>query len=151
MGVDSMLLIASLGMGIGGISLLSTVIAAPVVLGMEVAALCCGLLGVAGKFVRRKLTIKAKKHDEIRVLAESKLNTITSHVSAALVDGHISEEEFRLVLDEVSKYHQLKDKIRTGAKKANGAVAIDEEMKTSLIKQGRDEAKEQFIKKLTSS
>ena len=78
---DTALISASMGMGIGGVGLLTTVIAAPVVLGLEIAALGCGLLGVAGKFIGRRLSVKAKKHDEVRVLAESKLNTIADHVS----------------------------------------------------------------------
>ena len=98
--VDTALISASMGMGIGGVGLLTTVIAAPVVLGLEIAALGCGLLGVAGKFIGRRLSVKAKKHDEVRVLAESKLNTIADHVSRALTDGQISDEEFRLIIDE---------------------------------------------------
>ena len=69
--VDTALISASMGMGIGGVGLLTTVIAAPVVLGLEIAALGCGLLGVAGKFIGRRLSVKAKKHDEVRVLAET--------------------------------------------------------------------------------
>ena len=61
---DTALISASMGMGIGGVGLLTTVIAAPVVLGLEIAALGCGLLGVAGKFIGRRLSVKAKKHDE---------------------------------------------------------------------------------------
>ena len=49
--VDKTLISACMGMGIGGIGLLSTTVAAPVVLGLEVAALGCGLLGVAGSSV----------------------------------------------------------------------------------------------------
>jgi hypothetical protein len=89
-----------MGMGVGGVSLLSTIIATPVVLGLEIGALVCGLLGVGGKFISRRLAVKAKKHDQVRVLAESKLNTIACHVSTAMTDGKISEEEFRVILDE---------------------------------------------------
>ena len=117
-GVDTALLTAGMGMGIGGVGLLSTIIAAPAVLGLEIAALVCGVLGVEGKFVGRRLAVKATKHDEIRVLAESKLNTITDYVSGALTDGRISDEEFRLIVDEVSKYNQMKAEIRAGARKA---------------------------------
>jgi len=81
-----------MGMGIGGVGLLSTIIAAPVVLGLKIAAMACGILGVSGKFIGRLLAVKAKKHDNIRMLAESKLNTITDHVSCALIDGQISDE-----------------------------------------------------------
>lgn len=110
-GVDAVLLIAGMGMGIGSVGLLSTIITAPAVLGLEIAALACGVLGVAGKFVGRQLAVKAKKHDQIRVLAESKLNTIADHVSQALMDGQISEEEFHLIVNEANKYHQMKAEI----------------------------------------
>ena len=146
---DTALISASMGMGIGGVGLLTTVIAAPVVLGLEIAALGCGLLGVAGKFIGRRLSVKAKKHDEVRVLAESKLNTIADHVSRALTDGQISDEEFRLIIDEVQKYTQMKAEIRTGAQKAHAAVTLDEETKNSLIQQGRDEARASLMEKLT--
>ena len=148
--VDTALISASMGMGIGGVGLLTTVIAAPVVLGLEIAALGCGLLGVAGKFIGRRLSVKAKKHDEVRVLAESKLNTIADHVSRALTDGQISDEEFCLIIDEAQKYTQMKAEIRAGAQKAHAAVTLDEETKNSLIQRGRDEARASFIKKLAA-
>ena len=144
------LLTVGMGMGIGGVGLLSTIIAAPVVLGLEIAALACGVLGLTGKFVGHRLTVKAKKHDEIRVLATAKLNTIADHVSRALMDGQISDEEFRLILDEESKYDQMKAEIRAGAQKAHAAVTLDEETKNSLIRQGRDELRAVFIKKLAA-
>jgi len=65
------------------------------------------------------------------------------------MDGRISDEEFRLIKDEVEKYGQLKAEIRAGARKAHAAVELDEETKNSLIRQGREEARASFIKKLT--
>ena len=59
-----------------------------------------------------RLLVKAKKHDEIRVLALSKLSSMTDVISNALRDGHITPEEFKLVLDEVEKYGQMKADIR---------------------------------------
>ena len=105
---------------------------------------------MAGKFVSRRLTVKAKKHDQIRVLAESKLNTIADYVSTALLDGKISDDEFRLIVGEITKYDQMKAEIRAGAQKAHTAVTLDEGTKNSLIKRGRDEARDSFIKKLTT-
>ena len=58
------------------------------------------------------ITKKIKKHDEIRVLAESKLNTVKNHVSKAIEDGCISQEEFVLISEERAKYSEMKD-IRT--------------------------------------
>ena len=150
-GIDTAMLTASMGLGIGGVGLLTTIVAAPVVLGLEIAAVACRVLGVTGKFVSRRLAAKAKKHNEIRVLAESKLNTIHGHVSDALMDGDISDVEFRLIVDEVDKYNQMKAQIRATARQAHAAVALDEETKTSLIKKGRDEARASFIQKLAAT
>ena len=63
-GVDTALVSASVGMGIGGAGLLCTIIATPIVFGLKCTSLACGLLGVAGKFISRRPAIKAKKHDE---------------------------------------------------------------------------------------
>ena len=76
-----------MGAGVAGIAL-STVLAAPIAVALEVAALGCGLLGVGCKFVSCKLASKAKKHDEIRVLAESKLNTNEPFSTGTQVQGN---------------------------------------------------------------
>ena len=99
-GVDTALVLASLGLGATGVGLLSTIIAAPVVVALEAAALGCGLAGVGGKIISRKLIRKAKKHDDIRVLAISKLNSISDLVSKAIQDQQISSEEYSLILAE---------------------------------------------------
>ena len=147
---DTTLLSASMLMGVGGVGLLSTIIAAPIVVGLEAAALGCGLLSIAGKFASRRLSVKAKKHSQIRILADSKLNTISDHVSKALTDGQISEEEFHKIVGEIHKYTQMKSEIRAGAKKAHTSITLDEEAKNALIQQGRDEAKAKFMEKLAS-
>ena len=72
----------------------------------------CGLLGVGGKLVGRRLQAKARKHDLIRGLAESKLNTIADRISVAPNDDKITEEEIRLILSEVDKDNQMKAGIR---------------------------------------
>ena len=139
-GIDTTLITVSMGLGVGGVGLLSTVVAAPVVLGLEAGSLACGILAVAGKYVGRRLATKAKKHDEIRVLANCKLNTVADHVSTALKDGEISDREFRLVLDELAKYYGMRDEIRAGARKAHATVALDTATKNELLQRGRTEA-----------
>ena len=67
-----------------------------------------GLLGSIGKIIGRRLQTTAKKHNRIRVMAGSKLNTIADRVSTALTDDEISEAEFRVILSEVNKYNQMK-------------------------------------------
>ena len=56
---------------------------------------------------------KAQKHYEIKTIGESKLNSVKNLISKALNDGRISEEEFKIVLDELDRYNDLKDKTHT--------------------------------------
>ena len=135
-GVDTVLVASSMGLGAAGVGLLSTIIAAPVVVALEAAALVCGLTGIAGKYVSRRLLVKAKKHDEIRILALSKLNSITGVISNALSDGHISQSEFKLILDEVEKYAQMKADIQNKSRKVSAAAA-SEVTKNELMAEAR--------------
>ena len=111
-GLDTGLSVAGAAMAATGVGLLTTIIAAPVAIGLQAGAIACGLLGAGGRFICRRLEAKARKHDQIRVLAVSKFNSITDRISAALTDDKISEEEFRLILSEVDKYDQMKAEIR---------------------------------------
>ena len=43
-------------------------------------------------------SFKQRLKNIIRVLADSKLNTISNHISRGLADDKISDEEFRLIL-----------------------------------------------------
>ena len=132
---DTALVTAGMGLGATGIGLLSTVIAAPIVVAMEASALVFGLLGVLGSQVNKRLMKKAEKHEKIRMLAEAKLSTISDLVSKALTDKKVTDVEFALILAELTKYRHLKEETRSRTKQA-----IDEETKNSLIKQGREEA-----------
>ncbi len=141
-GIDTVLITASIAVAaVGASGLLTNIITIPL-------AAVLGLLGISGKLVGRKLQVKVNKHDKIRMLAASKLNTITDHVSRALRDGTISDDEFRLILDEVDKYSTMKAEIRSNAHKFHQAVKIDEEAKNELIKRARQEARESLIRKL---
>ena len=75
------------------------------------------------------LQAKARKHDLIRGLAESKLNTIADRISVALKDDKITEEEFRLILSEVDKYNQMKIEIRGRQKQS---LSEDEKKKHTI-------------------
>ena len=143
--VDTTLIAISTGLGIGGVGLLTTIVAAPIVLGLEIGAAGCGIIAVAGKCIGRRITTKALKHDKIRVLADSKLNTITSYVSKALDDEKITDIEFQMIKGELEKYYILKDEIRSVHRKT---AAISSSEKKKLIQLGRDKARESFMKKI---
>ena len=46
------------------------------------------------------------------MLARSKLNSIESKISEALINNEISHEGFMTILNEESKYRELKESIR---------------------------------------
>ena len=115
---------ASVGLAASGVGLLSTIIAVPAAIGIQAGAIVWGLLGAGGKFIGRRLQAKARKHDQIRILAESKLNTIADRISTALTDDKISDEEFGLILAEGDKYNQIKTEIRGRQKQG---LSVDEQ------------------------
>jgi hypothetical protein len=149
----------TMGLGVSGIGILSTIIAAPVAIAMEGAALGVGLLGIISGFFSKKLAMKAEKHEKIKTLADAKLNTISDHISRALMDDNISDEEYSLILSEIEKFNGMKEEIRSNIKVAINE--IDEVTKQSLIDRGREEVRQclqsmfeknnESIKKTTNS
>ena len=111
-GADSTLVATSLAMGIAGWGLLLTIIAAPIVLGLEIGSVACKATGLVGKPINRKLEIISKKHNEIRLLAEAKLNTISSYISTTIADGNIDDVIYKLILDEMIKFGDMKNNIQ---------------------------------------
>ena len=111
--LQTALSVTSVGLAVSGVGLLSTVIAAPVAIGLQAGAIVCELLGAGEKLVGRRP--KAG-----RGLAESKLNTLADRISVALNDDKITEEEFRLILSEVDKHNQMKAEIREHQKHSGG-------------------------------
>ena len=51
------------------------------------------------------------------MLAKSKLNSIETLVSQAMIDMEISHEEFITILNEKSKYEKMKENVRSENKK----------------------------------
>ena len=137
--VDNSLAAATLGIGGTGGTLMFTGVGAPIGAPLAISGAAIGGITIIGKFCSRKATFKAIKHKEIRAFAVSKLNTIASHISKALMDDFISNEEFNLILEELNKYKALKEEIRSNTKKK-----LKKEEEESLINKGREEAKKDF-------
>ena len=55
---------------------------------------------------------KKKKHNKIIMLAKTKLNSIETLMSQALIDLDISHEEFKTIVYDKKKYEQMKESIR---------------------------------------
>ena len=99
----------------GGVSIISftTVVGAPV--GIASASFTL-MFSLTTGLIKKLLSItrnEKKKHDKILVLAKSKLSSIESLVSQALIDMEISHEEFITILTEKEKYEKMKEDIRT--------------------------------------
>ena len=121
--VGTGLLTVSMGMSVTGVGLLSTIIAVPAVIALESAAAVCAALGVTGRFIKRRLVIKAKKHHKIRDLVNNQLNLVAGLMSTALNDGVISDEEFHQIVSEVDIINKKIEVVRAGAEKAHAEVS----------------------------
>ena len=88
----------------GGVSLISitSIIAAPVGIASASFTLIFSLIGIVQK----------KKHDKILMLAKSKLNSVETLISQALIDMEKSHEEFITILNEKDKY-EMKGNLRS--------------------------------------
>ena len=137
--IDNGLITITIGAeGIGAV-LLATGAGAPFALALGISGAATGLISLIGNIFSKKATTKAEKHLKIKTLATAKLDTIASHVSKALIDDFISNEEFNLVMEEMNKYKTLKEEVRNNTKKK-----LKTEEEESLIEKGRQEARESF-------
>ena len=86
--------------------------------------------GFVKKFLKR-IRNKKKKHNKIVMLARSKLNSIESKISKALMDNEISHENFETIINEEKKYRELKESISmmNSHRSDAGKVSLTEEGK----------------------
>ena len=102
----------------GGISIaaLASGIGLPVGISLSATSL---LLSLATTITRKTISIfksKEKKHNDIRLLAQSKLDSISETISQAIHDEKVSPTEFHKILQETENYRKLKSDIRKQAK-----------------------------------
>ena len=137
--IDNALIVVTIGAEGTGAVLLSTGVGAPFAIALGISGVVTGAVSLIGNIFSKKATTKAEKHLKIKTLAMAKLDTIASHVSKAMMDDFISDEEFKLIMEEMEKYKALKEDIRSKTKKK-----LKTEEEESLIEKGRQEARESF-------
>ena len=137
--VDNTLITITIGAEGTSAVLLSTGVGAPFALALGISGVVTGAISLIGNIFSKKATTKAEKRLKIKTLAMAKLDTIASHVSKAMMDDFISDEEFKLIMDEMNKYKTLKEEVRNNTKKK-----LKTEEEESLIERGRQEARESF-------
>ena len=139
--IDNALIVVTIGAEGTGAVLLSTGVGAPFALALGISGVVTGAISLIGNIFSKKATTKAEKHLKIKTLATAKLNTIATHVSKAMMDDFISDEEFKLIMEEIEKYKALKEEVRSNTRKK-----LKTEEEESLIERGRQEARESFRK-----
>ena len=95
----------------GGVSIISFTSIVVVPVGIARASFTL-IFSLTTGIVKKLLNItrnKKKKHDKILILAKSKLNSIETVISQALIDMEICHEEFVTILNEKDKYEKIKE------------------------------------------
>ena len=132
-----------LSVATGSISIASfTIIGAPVGI---MSASCNLTFSFTTEFVKKFLkTIrnKNKKLNKIVMLARSKLNSIESKISEALINNEISHEYFMTILNEEKEYRELKEIIRMMNSQRSDVEKI------SLIEEGKKIGINEVIKRI---
>ncbi len=106
------LLVVSLVAGATGVLVSPGIILSAVTGTVSIVSMICPALA-------KKMQTKSKKHNAIQNLAEEKLNTVYYHISKALNDDFISEDEFKQVHDDIESYRREKENIISQHKKTS--------------------------------
>ena len=94
------------------------------------------LLSIATAVTQRShslMTVKQKKHKEIVLLAQTKLESVQDIISKALTDGRVLHLEFERILSKLERYRTLKQELRHKAKKAK---ATTDDQREAILAQG---------------
>ena len=126
----------------GGISIaaFASGVGLPVGVALSGTSLLLSLAIVITRKSFKTFTVKQEKHDAIKLLAQSKLDSIANIISKV---KQMESIEFHKVLQEVEKYRKLKADIRNLAKAK--VKQTMEEQREELLEQGRKEGKEDFL------
>ena len=82
--LDYVLAVTIMGSNVVGVSLVSTIVAAPAVITTGTITMGASMLFILSRQINRKLTATVKKHKELGNLIEEVLNKISNDVSIAL-------------------------------------------------------------------
>ena len=109
---DKSLIVLSVTTGSISIASFATVIGAPVGIISASFSLAFSIsTGIIKKLLKTTRN-KKKKHNKIVMLARSKLNSVESKISEALINNEISRENFMTIINKEKKYQELKEIIR---------------------------------------
>ena len=128
---DKSLIVVSVTTGSISIASFAIVIEAPVGI---VSANFSLAFSISTRLIKKLLKTtrsKKKNHKRIVILARSKLNSIESKISEALIKNEINHEDFTTIVNEEKKYRGLKESIRMVNSQRSDAERIN------LIEEGK--------------
>ena len=137
---DKSLILLSITTGSISIASFAAVIAEPVGIVSVSFSLTFSIYRGIVKKLLKTTRKKKKKYNKIVMLARSKLNSIESKISKALMDNEISHEDFETIINEEKKYRELKESIRMMNSHRSDAEKI------SLIEEGKKISISEVIK-----
>ena len=143
---DTSVIAAITALEVASVVTLTTGVGMPASVALASAGLILGFSSAIVHKVQKVLDSKAKKHDKIKTLAESKLDSISSLTSKAVEDANISHEEFQFILKEVEHYRTLKEEIRTKSRKV--VRGITAEQREAILAEGRKQGKQDFLRQI---
>ena len=147
--LDHTLITATVITGSGSIVTLCTGVGLPASIALASVSLILSLTTAITRKTSKLYDTKAKKHDKITVLAQTKLDSVHDTVSKAINDGHISPEEFQRVIHEKQRYLLLKQGIRAKTKRVTDT--INDEQRRAILDQGRREGKQDFLRQIANT
>ena len=118
----------------GGASIISftSIFGAPVgIAGASFTLIFSLTIGIVEKLLNIKRK-KKKKNDKILMLAESKVNSIETLISQALIDLDVSHEEFITILLEKDRYEMITGNLRNENGESHEIMRFSSSVKSKI-------------------
>ena len=138
---DKSLIVLSITTGSVSIASFATVIRASVGIISASFSLWFSISTGIVKEILKTTRNNKKKHNKIVMLARSKLSSIESKISEALIKNEIIHEDFEAIIDKEKKYRELKESIRMMNSQRSDAEKIN------LIEEGKKIGINEVIKR----
>ena len=122
---DKSLIVLSVTSGGVSIASFATVIGVPLGIASASLSLAFSLCTELVKKLLKATRNKTNKHNKIVMLARSKLNSIESIISEAMINNQISHEDFMTIINDERNYRDLKENIRIMKGQEDKKIDID--------------------------
>ncbi len=134
----------AVGSTAAGLAVLSTIVGAPIAVGIQSVGLGFGCGTILMKYVWNRFSLKIKKHQKIIEVCQTTIQDIRTATSKALSSGHVSDSKYREIMELRQKFDRMKRSIQQEI----GAKISDLEQQNAWMEQGRKDAIKEIEKSL---